>query len=148
MLSGILNFIPFIGFWFGLIPPAILTLLEFGPQRMLLMAAGYILINATVQNVIQPRLVVTRLNLTPLMSLLSSTFWPLVLGLVGAIIGVSLTMAVHALLLNADPSTEPILHSLCILFPLLAAGYSGYAQEAIRAFYHILCACCCVPAVK
>ena len=106
VLSGILNFIPFIGFWFGLIPPAILTLLEFGPQRMLLMAAGYILINATVQNVIQPRLVVTRLNLTPLMSLLSSTFWPLVLGPVGAIIGVPLTMAVHALLLNADPSTR------------------------------------------
>ena len=105
VLSGILNFIPFIGFWFGLIPPAILTLLEYGPQRMLLMAAGYILINATVQNVIQPRLVVTRLNLTPLMSLLSSTFWPLVLGPVGAIIGVPLTMGVYSLLFNADPST-------------------------------------------
>ncbi len=52
MLSGILNFIQFIGLWFGLIPPAILTLLEFGPQRMLLMAASYILINATVQNMI------------------------------------------------------------------------------------------------
>ncbi|MEI2690641.1 MAG: AI-2E family transporter [Anaerolineae bacterium] len=33
VLSGILNFIPFIGFWLGLIPPVILTLLEFGPQR-------------------------------------------------------------------------------------------------------------------
>jgi AI-2 transport protein TqsA len=106
VLSGILNFIPFIGFWFGLIPPAILTLLAYGPQQMILMAAGYILVNATVQNVIQPKLVVSRLNLTPFMSLLSATFWPLVLGPVGAIIGVPLTMAVHSLLLEPDPSTR------------------------------------------
>ncbi len=106
VLSGILNFIPFIGFWFGLIPPAILTFLAYGPQQMVIMAIGYILVNATVQNVIQPRLVVTRLNLTPFMSLLSATFWPLVLGPVGAIIGVPLTMAVHSLLLEPDPSTR------------------------------------------
>lgn len=106
VLSGILNFIPFIGFWLGLIPPAILTLLQYGPERMLVMAAGYILINATVQNVIQPRLVVVRLNLTPFTNLFSSTFWPLVLGPVGAIIGVPLSMAVHSLLLDADPSTK------------------------------------------
>lgn len=106
VLSGILNFIPFIGFWFGLIPPAILTLLAYGPQQMIFMAVGYILVNATVQNVIQPKLVVSRLNLTPFMSLLSATFWPLVLGPVGAIIGVPLTMTVHALLLEPDPSTR------------------------------------------
>jgi predicted PurR-regulated permease PerM len=106
VLSGILNFIPFIGFWFGLIPPAILTLLEYGPQRMLVLATLYILVNAFTQNVIQPRLVVVRLNLTPFMNLLSSTFWPLVLGPVGAIIGVPLTMAVRSLLFDADPSTR------------------------------------------
>lgn len=106
ILSGILNFIPFIGFWFGLIPPAILTLLAYGPQQMVIMAVGYILVNATVQNVIQPKLVVSHLNLTPFMSLLSATFWPLVLGPLGAIIGVPLTMTVHSLVLEPDPSTR------------------------------------------
>ena len=89
-----------------MIPPAILTLLAYGPQQMILMAAGYILVNATAQNVIQPKLVVSRLNLTPFMSLLSATFWPLVLGPVGAIIGVPLRMTVHVLLLEPDPSTR------------------------------------------
>jgi predicted PurR-regulated permease PerM len=117
VLSGILNFIPFIGFWFGLIPPAVLTLLEYGPGRMLLMALGYILINATVQNVIQPKLVVSRLNLTPLMSLLSSTFWPLVLGPVGAIIGVPLTMSIRTLLLDADPTTRWAADMMCTTIP-------------------------------
>ncbi len=106
VLSGLLNFIPFIGFWFALIPPAILTYLEYGPQRMLLMAGIYILINAIVSNVIQPRLVVTRLNLTPFFNLVSCTFWPIVLGPMGAVIGVPLTMAVHSLLLDVDPSTR------------------------------------------
>ena len=106
VLSGILNFIPFIGFWLGLIPPAILTLLAYGPERMLLLAILYIAINAFVQNVIQPRLVVTRLNLTPFFNLVSATFWPLVLGPAGAIVGVPLTMAVRALVLDADPTTR------------------------------------------
>lgn len=117
VLSGILNFIPFIGFWFGLIPPFVLTLLSSGPERALLVAAGYILINATVQNVIQPKLVVSHLNLTPLMSLLSSTFWPLVLGPVGAIIGVPLTMSVRSLLLDADPSTRWLADMMCTTIP-------------------------------
>jgi predicted PurR-regulated permease PerM len=117
VLSGILNFIPFIGFWFGLIPPTVLTLFAFGWERMLLVAVGYILINATVQNVIQPKLVVSRLNLTPLMSLISSTFWPLVLGPVGAIIGVPLTMSVRSLLLDADPSTRWLADVMCTTIP-------------------------------
>ena len=126
VLSGILNFIPFIGFWFGLIPPAVLTLLQYGWERMLIVAVGYILINATVQNVIQPKLVVSRLNLTPLMSLISSTFWPLVLGPVGAIIGVPLTMSVRSLLLDADPTTRWLADMMCTTIP---DDTSGEAQN-------------------
>jgi predicted PurR-regulated permease PerM len=106
VLSGILNLIPFIGFLLGLIAPAILTLLEYGPQRMVVLAVAYLAINGFVQNVVQPRLVATRLSLTPLMSLLSTTFWPLVLGPAGAVIGVPLTMAARSLWLDADPATR------------------------------------------
>lgn len=106
VLSGILNFIPFIGFWLGLIPPTVLTLLAHGPERALFLAILYIAINAFVQNVIQPRLVLTRLNLTPFTDLVAVTFWPLVLGPAGAIVGIPLTMAVRSLILDADPATR------------------------------------------
>ncbi len=106
VLSGILNFIPFIGFWLGMIPPAVLTLLAYGPERMLFLVILYVAINGFVQNVIQPRLVVTRLNLTPFFNLVSATFWPLMLGPAGAIVGVPLTMAVRSLILDADPTTR------------------------------------------
>jgi predicted PurR-regulated permease PerM len=130
VLSGILNFIPFIGFWFGLIPPAVLTLLQFGWERALIVTIGYILINATVQNVIQPKLVVSRLNLTPLMSLLSSTFWPLVLGPIGAIIGVPLTMSVRSLLLDADPSTRWLADIMCTTIPEEQPPQAAAPKEA------------------
>jgi predicted PurR-regulated permease PerM len=133
VLSGILNFIPFIGFWFGLIPPAILMLLASGPQQMIFMAVGYILVNAAVQNVIQPKLVVSRLNLTPFMSLLSATFWPLVLGPVGAIIGVPLTLTVHSLLLEPDPSTRWLAAMMRASKPAEAAPDADTAGEHPRA---------------
>ena len=106
VLSGLLNFIPFIGFWIGLLPPAILTLLADGPQKMIVVVVAYVAINAFVQNVVQPKLVVSRLNLTPFMNLVSATFWPLVLGPVGAVIGVPLTMGARALVFDIDPSVR------------------------------------------
>ncbi len=129
VLSGILNFIPFIGFWLGLIPPAILTLLEFGPQRMLFLAILYVAINGFVQNVIQPRLVVTRLNLTPFFNLVSATFWPLVLGPAGAIVGVPLTMAVRALILDADPATRWLADLTSSKLPALPAPPESVALD-------------------
>jgi predicted PurR-regulated permease PerM len=67
---------------------------------------AYVAINAFVQNVVQPKLVVSRLNLTPFLNLVSATFWPLVLGPVGAVIGVPLTMGARALVFDLDPSTR------------------------------------------
>jgi predicted PurR-regulated permease PerM len=105
-LSGILNFIPYIGFWLGLAAPAIMTLLDDGWGRMIVMAVGYILINGFAQNVIQPRMLVRRLDLTPFTYLLATTFWLIVLGPVGAMIGVPLTMAFGELVLQVDPTTR------------------------------------------
>ena len=70
----------------------------------LVLAIFYVAINGFVLNVIEPRLVVTRLNLTPFMNVASATFWPLVLGPAGAIVGVPLTMAFRSLVLDADPA--------------------------------------------
>ncbi len=72
----------------------------------LVLAIFYVAINGFVLNVIEPRLVVTRLNLTPFMNVASATFWPLVLGPAGAIVGVPLTMAFRSLVLDADPATR------------------------------------------
>ena len=55
--SFITNFIPNIGFVIGIIPPALLALLDSGWETMLLVIVVYSVLNVTIQTFIQPRIV-------------------------------------------------------------------------------------------
>ena len=57
LLAFITNYIPNIGFVIGLVPPAILALLEGGPGLMLTVIVVYSVINVIIQSVIQPKFV-------------------------------------------------------------------------------------------
>ena len=57
LLSFITNYIPYVGFWLGLIPPALLGLLEGGPGMMLAVIGVYTVINFIIQTLIQPKFV-------------------------------------------------------------------------------------------
>ena len=57
VLAFVTNFIPNIGFVIGVIPPALVALLEGGPGLMLAVIVVYCLVNFVIQSVIQPRYV-------------------------------------------------------------------------------------------
>ena len=57
VLAFVTNFIPNIGFVIGVIPPAIIGLLEGGPTLMIGVIVVYSVINVVIQSVIQPRYV-------------------------------------------------------------------------------------------
>ena len=57
LLAFITNYIPNIGFVIGLIPPAILALLEGGADLFLVVIVSYSLINVVIQTIIQPKVV-------------------------------------------------------------------------------------------
>jgi AI-2 transport protein TqsA len=103
VLAFVTNFIPNIGFVIGLIPPAILGLLEGGPGLMLTVIAVYCVINVVIQSVIQPRYVGDAVGLTPTITMLSLVFWAWVLGPLGALLAVPLSLLTRALLIEADP---------------------------------------------
>ena len=65
VLAFVTNFIPNIGFVIGVIPPAIIGLLEGGPSMMLAVIAVYSVINVVIQSIIQPRVVGDNVGLTP-----------------------------------------------------------------------------------
>jgi predicted PurR-regulated permease PerM len=92
-LSFWLNFIPNVGFILSVIPPALLALVEFGLGRAIVVAVGFILVNAVVEQVLKPRFIGRELELSALEILVSLLFWSWVLGPVGAIVAVPLAIA-------------------------------------------------------
>lgn len=107
-LSFLLSFIPNIGFMLSLIPPAMLALLQIGPEAALLVVVGYILINSFFDEVLAPRLIGQGLGMAPVVTLLAVIFWSFVLGPIGAVLSEPLTLIVQRLVLNRYPDTRPL----------------------------------------
>ncbi len=106
LLSFITNYIPYIGFWLGLIPPALLGLLEGGPGMMLAVVALYAVVNFIVQTLIQPKFVGDTADISVTLTVLMLVFWGWVLGPLGAFLAIPLTLLVKAALIDIDPSTR------------------------------------------
>jgi AI-2 transport protein TqsA len=101
--SFITNFIPNIGFVIGIIPPALLALLDSGWQEMLLVIVVYSVLNVTIQTFIQPRYVGNSVGLSAEMTYLSLVVWAFLLGPVGALLAVPMTLLLRAFFIDADP---------------------------------------------
>jgi AI-2 transport protein TqsA len=103
VLAFVTNFIPNIGFLIGVIPPALIALLDSGPGLMVTVIVVYSVINFVIQSVIQPRVVGDSVGLSPTLTFLSLVFWTWVVGPVGALLAVPITLLTKALLVEADP---------------------------------------------
>ncbi len=106
LLSFITNYIPNVGFVLGLVPPALLALLQGGPGLMLTVIVLYSVINVIIQSVIQPKFVGDAVGLSVTFTFLSLVFWTWILGPLGAILAIPLTLMAKALLIDIDPSTR------------------------------------------
>ncbi|MEZ5093439.1 AI-2E family transporter [Nocardioides sp.] len=106
VLAFVTNFIPNIGFVIGVIPPAIIGLLEGGPGLMIGVIIVYSVINVVIQSVIQPRYVGDKVGLSPTITMLSLVFWAWALGALGALLAVPLSLLARALLVEADPEAR------------------------------------------
>jgi AI-2 transport protein TqsA len=104
VLAFITNFIPNIGFIIGLVPPALLALLEGGVWKMVAVIVVYCAINFVIQSVIQPKFQADALNLSVTLTFVSLVFWTFVLGPLGALLALPMTMFVRAVLVDADPT--------------------------------------------
>jgi predicted PurR-regulated permease PerM len=106
LLAFITNYVPNIGFVIGLVPPAVLGLLEGGPGLMLAVIVAYSLINFVIQSVIQPKYVGDAVGLSATLTFLSLVFWAWVLGPLGALLAIPLSLLAKALLVDGDPGAH------------------------------------------
>ena len=103
VLAFVTNFIPNVGFVIGVIPPALIALLEGGPGLMIAVIVAYSVVNFLIQSVIQPRVVGDAVGLTALFTFLSLAFWAWLIGPLGALLAVPLTLLARALLIETNP---------------------------------------------
>jgi AI-2 transport protein TqsA len=107
VLAFALNFIPVIGSIIAAIPPIALGLLTAGVANAIGVAVGYILVNLIVDNILEPRIMGKTVGLSPLIILLAMLVWGFVLGPVGTIMAVPLTMAIK-IIFEHDPELARI----------------------------------------
>ncbi|ETJ02653.1 MAG: Membrane protein [Actinomyces urogenitalis DORA_12] len=103
LLSFITNYIPNIGFFVGLIPPALLALVDSGPWTALWVIVAYVVLNFVIQTLIQPKFTGDAVGLNTTTTFLSLMFWSQVIGALGTILAVPLTLFVKTLLIDSDP---------------------------------------------
>lgn len=103
-LSFLFNYIPNIGSIVAAIPIILQALLLNGFSTGFGVALGVISINMVIGNIVEPRLMGKTLGLSTLIVFLSLLFWGWLLGTVGMLLSVPLTMAIK-IALESNPKT-------------------------------------------
>ena len=103
-LAFLLNFVPNIGSVLAAIPAVILSLLFDGYVSALVVMIGYVLINFGVSNGLEPRIMGQQLGLRFVWIFVSLIVWGWILGPVGMLLAVPLTMTLR-IALEKHPKT-------------------------------------------
>ncbi|OED43700.1 hypothetical protein ACH42_09475 [Endozoicomonas sp. (ex Bugula neritina AB1)] len=98
LMAFLMNFIPNIGSILAAIPGVLLTLLQLGGADALIISAGYISINIIIGNVLEPKIMGQGLGLSPLVVFLSLIIWGWLLGPVGMLLSVPLTICIRIMM--------------------------------------------------
>lgn len=104
VLMFLLNYIPNIGPIIAAVPAVLLALVQLGPGQALAVAGAYVLANTLMGNIVEPRFMGRGVGLSTLVVFLSLVFWGWVLGPVGMLLSVPLTMAAKIALESSDDS--------------------------------------------
>jgi predicted PurR-regulated permease PerM len=102
LIAMLFNFVPNIGSIIAAVPALLLALVQLGPDAVIYVGAGYVVINLLMGNVVEPRFMGRGVGLSTLVVFVSLVFWGWALGLVGMLLSVPLTMIVKIALEAKD----------------------------------------------
>lgn len=104
---GVLNYTPYIGSAAGVIAPTLMALAQTGNiQHALITGALLAALQFVIGSLIEPHVMGRRINLSPMMVLVSLASWYALWGLPGAVLAVPMTVIILAVL-GAIPFTRP-----------------------------------------
>ncbi len=102
LIAFLFNFVPNVGSVIAAIPPILVALVTDGLGTAALVGGGYLAINTVIGNIVEPRMMGRRLGLSPAVVILSLFFWNWVLGPVGMLLSLPLTMVVKFILEHSE----------------------------------------------
>ena len=102
LIAFLLNFIPTVGSFIAAVPAVLLALVQLGVFEAGLTLAGFVVVNLIMGNVLEPRWMGRGLNLSPLVVFVSLVLWGWVLGPVGMLLSIPLTIMLKIALESQD----------------------------------------------
>jgi len=100
----LLNFIPNIGSILAAVPAVLLAFVQLGTFGAFEIALVYLLINILIGSIIEPRLMGKGLGISTLVVFLSLIFWGWLLGPVGMLLSIPLTITIKIILYSQEPT--------------------------------------------
>lgn len=108
LLVFFLNYIPTFGSLLSTLFPALITFLRYGfCLRFVLVTGGLMIMQFVMGNVVEPQIMGKRMDLSPIIILLSLIFWGWLWGVVGMFLAVPVTSAIKIVFDNI-PGLKPV----------------------------------------
>ncbi len=102
LMAFLLNYIPSIGSIIAAVPPVLLTWIDVGFGRALLVGLVFLAVNVCFGNLLEPHLMGRRFGISTLVVILSLIFWGWLWGPVGMLLSVPLTVILKVVLENTE----------------------------------------------
>ena len=102
VVAFLLNFVPNIGSFIAAIPAVLLAFIQLGPGSAVVAALGFLVVNVLFANILEPRVMGYGVGLSTLVVFMSLVFWGWVLGPVGMLLSVPLTVIFRIVLATND----------------------------------------------
>ncbi|MCY1138002.1 AI-2E family transporter [Actinoplanes sp. Pm04-4] len=106
LLAAACNFIPYVGFLIGLAPPALLALLTQGWQSMVLVIVVYVVLNSIITTIVPAKVVGDAVGMSMTVTMASVAFWSWVMGPLGAVLAIPLSLLMKAIFIDSVPSAR------------------------------------------
>ncbi|MDZ4745063.1 MAG: AI-2E family transporter [bacterium] len=108
LITFLMHYLPNIGSFLSTVIPGVVALVQFGDfGQALLIVLILIVMQNIIGNIIEPKIMGTSLDLSPVLVLFALAFWGWMWGVVGMILSVPI-MAVTKVVLENIPSTKPL----------------------------------------
>jgi predicted PurR-regulated permease PerM len=102
LIAFLLNFVPTVGSFIAAVPAVLLAAVQLGIFPAGLTLGGFVVVNLVMGNMLEPRWMGKGLNLSPLVVFVSLVLWGWVLGPVGMLLSIPLTIMIKIALENQD----------------------------------------------